>query len=93
MTERAKLARHRTPLNRSQSAGFWVRSSRGLLALGFFGGNFALFSLWLPEQFETRVRATAFAFCTSFGRFVGACVNFLLGAAVPHTHALVYRLR
>ena len=23
--------------------------------LGFFGGNFALFSLWLPEQFETRV--------------------------------------
>src|ERR1700722_20311517 len=53
-----------------------------LVVLGFFGGNFALFSLWLPEQFETRVRATAFAFCTSFGRFVGAGVNFLLGAAV-----------
>src|ERR1700761_3035359 len=53
-----------------------------LCVLGFFGGNFALFSLWLPEQFETRVRATAFAFCTSFGRFVGAGVNFLLGAAV-----------
>ena len=53
-----------------------------LFVLGFFGGNFALFSLWLPEQFETRVRATAFAFCTSFGRFVGAGVNFLLGAAV-----------
>src|SRR6201986_2420321 len=53
-----------------------------------FGGNFALFSLWLPEQFETRVRATAFAFCTSFGRFVGAGVNFLLGAAVLHTHTL-----
>ena len=31
-----------------------------LVVLGFFGGNFALFSLWLPEQFETRVRATAF---------------------------------
>jgi MFS family permease len=53
-----------------------------LFVLGFFGGNFALFSLWLPEQFETRVRATAFAFCTSVGRFVGAGVNFLLGAAV-----------
>jgi hypothetical protein len=42
----------------------------------------------LPEQFETRVRATAFAFCTSFGRFVGAGVNFLLGAAVLHMHTL-----
>jgi MFS family permease len=59
-----------------------------LFVLGLFGGNFALFSLWLPEQFETRVRATAFAFCTSFGRFVGAGVNFLLGAAVLHTHTL-----
>ncbi|SPM36083.1 Predicted arabinose efflux permease, MFS family [Mycobacterium rhizamassiliense] len=59
-----------------------------LFVLGFFGGNFALFSLWLPEQFETRVRATAFAFCTSFGRFVGAGANFLLGAAVLHTHTL-----
>lgn len=59
-----------------------------LFVLGFFGGNFALFSLWLPEQFETRVRATAFAFCTSFGRFVGAGVNFILGAAVLRTHTL-----
>ncbi|MCP3705801.1 MFS transporter [Paraburkholderia sp. CNPSo 3274] len=59
-----------------------------LFVLGFFGGNFALFSLWLPEQFETRVRATAFAFCTSFGRFVGAGVNFLLGAAVLRMHTL-----
>jgi MFS family permease len=53
-----------------------------LFPLGFFGGNFAIFSLWLPEQFGTSVRATAFAFCTSFGRFVGAGVNFVLGSAV-----------
>src|SRR5579864_5134118 len=53
-----------------------------LFVLGFFGGNFALFSLWLPEQFGTSVRATAFAFATSVGRFVGAGVNFLLGWAV-----------
>jgi MFS family permease len=53
-----------------------------LFLLGFFGGNFTIFTLWLPEQFETRVRATAFAFCTSIGRFVGAGVNFVLGAAV-----------
>ena len=59
-----------------------------LVVLGFFGGNFALFSLWLPEQFETRVRATAFAFCTSVGRFVGAGVNFALGALVLHMQTL-----
>jgi MFS family permease len=53
-----------------------------LFFLGFFGGNFALFSLWLPEQYGTAVRATAFAFTTSFGRFVGAGVNFLLGAMI-----------
>jgi MFS family permease len=53
-----------------------------LFFLGFFGGNFALFSLWLPEQYGTSVRATAFAFATSFGRFIGAGVNFLLGAMV-----------
>src|ERR1700722_17359981 len=50
-----------------------------LFFLGFFGGNFAMFSLWLPEQYGTNVRATAFAFTTSFGRFIGAGVNFLLG--------------
>jgi MFS family permease len=59
-----------------------------LFVLGFFGGNFALFSLWLPEQFETRVRATAFAFCTSVGRFFGAIVNFGIGAMVLHMKTL-----
>jgi len=53
-----------------------------LFFLGFFGGNFALYSLWLPEQYPTTIRATAFAFVTSFGRFVGAGVNFLIGAGV-----------
>ena len=53
-----------------------------LFFLGFFGGNFAMFSLWLPEQYGTSVRATAFAFATSVGRFVGAGVNFVLGWAV-----------
>ena len=53
-----------------------------LFVLGFFGGNFAVFSLWLPEQYDTHVRATAFAFSTSFGRIIGAGVNFGLGALV-----------
>jgi MFS family permease len=53
-----------------------------LFFMGFSGGSFAAFTLWLPEQYETRVRATAFAFTTSVGRFVGAGVNFLLGGLV-----------
>lgn len=59
-----------------------------LFVLGFFGGNFAIFSLWLPEQYETSVRATAFAFATSFGRFIGAGVNFALGAMVRNMGTL-----
>ncbi|MCX5542147.1 MFS transporter [Paraburkholderia sp. CNPSo 3076] len=53
-----------------------------LALLGFFGGNFAIFSLWLPEQYPTKIRATAFAFNASIGRFIGAGVNFLLAAAI-----------
>ena len=53
-----------------------------LFFLGFFGGNFAVFSLWLPEQYGTNVRATAFAFSTSIGRLVGAAVNFGIGSMV-----------
>jgi MFS family permease len=59
-----------------------------LFVLGFFGGNFALFSLWLPEQYGTNVRATAFAFCTSIGRFVGAGVNFALAWGVQRMGTL-----
>src|SRR6202789_4312152 len=59
-----------------------------LFFLGFFGGNFAMFSLWLPEQYSTSIRATAFAFTTSFGRFIGAGVNFLIGAGV-HSYGSV----
>jgi MFS family permease len=53
-----------------------------LFLLGFFGGNFAMYNLWLPEQYPTAIRATAFAFVTSFGRYIGAGVNFLIGAGV-----------
>jgi MFS family permease len=59
-----------------------------LFFLGFFGGNFAIFSLWLPEQYGTTVRATAFAFTTSFGRFIAAGVNFGLGALVSRMGTL-----
>jgi MFS family permease len=59
-----------------------------LFFLGLGGANFAMFSLWLPELFPTEIRATAFAFCTSIGRFVGAGVNFALAAAVSHAGTL-----
>jgi MFS family permease len=59
-----------------------------LFFLGLAGGNFTLFSLWLPEQYNTQMRATAFAFCTSFGRFLGAGANFLIAALVQATGEL-----
>ena len=59
-----------------------------LFFLGLFGGNFAIFSLWLPEQYGTTVRATAFAFTTSFGRFIAAGVNFGVGALVSRMGTL-----
>ncbi|HEY7791439.1 MAG TPA: MFS transporter [Vicinamibacterales bacterium] len=55
-----------------------------LFALGVGGANFAMYTLWLPEQYETGCRASAFAFTTSVGRFVGAGVTFLVGAGVAH---------
>jgi MFS family permease len=59
-----------------------------LFFLGLAGGNFAMFSLWLPEQYATEVRATAFAFCTSFGRFIGAGANFAIAAMIQQTGSL-----
>ena len=59
-----------------------------LFFLGLAGGNFAMFSLWLPEQYPTEMRATAFAFCTSFGRFIGAGANFAIAALIQQTGSL-----
>lgn len=53
-----------------------------MVLLGFASGNFAIYNLWLPELYTTQVRATAFAFAISFGRFIAAGVNFLLGALI-----------
>jgi MFS family permease len=61
-----------------------------LFFLGFAGGNFAMFSLWLPEQYGTEMRATAFAFCTSFGRFLGAGANFAIAALIQWSGSLGY---
>jgi len=55
-----------------------------LFFLGIGGANFAMYTLWLPEQYSTECRASAFAFATSVGRFAGAGITFLVGAGVTH---------
>ncbi len=59
-----------------------------LFFLGVGGANFAMYTLWLPEQYDTACRATAFAFATSAGRFVGAGITFLVGAGVAHYRSI-----
>ena len=59
-----------------------------LCFLGFGGANFAVYTLWLPEQYPTECRASAFAFSTSFARFGGAGITFLVGAGVRHYGSL-----
>jgi MFS family permease len=59
-----------------------------LFFLGLAGGNFTIYSLWLPEQYSTAMRATAFAFCTSFGRFLGAGANFAIAGLIQWTGSL-----
>ena len=60
----------------------------GLFFLGIGGANFAVYTLWLPEQYPTRCRGSAFAFATSVGRFAGAGFTFLVGAGVSHFHTI-----
>ncbi len=52
--------------------------------LGLGGANFAMYTLWLPEQYSTDCRASAIAFVSSVGRFVGVGMVFLLAAGVRY---------
>ena len=65
---------------------------RGFLATMFFlgvgGASFCVFTLWLPEQYRSECRGSAFAFATSMGRFITAGVTFLVGAAVAGMHTI-----
>jgi MFS family permease len=56
--------------------------------LGLGGANFIVYSFWLPEQYGTECRASAFAFTTNFGRFAAAGFTFLVGAGVNHFKTL-----
>ena len=59
-----------------------------LFFLGFGGANFAVYTLWLPEQYPTECRASAFAFSTSFARFAGAAIAFLVGHGIERYGSL-----
>jgi MFS family permease len=59
-----------------------------LFFLGLGGANFAVYTLWLPEQYPTECRASAFAFATSFARFGGAAISFLVANGVRHYGSL-----
>jgi MFS family permease len=59
-----------------------------LFFLGVGGANFAMYTIWLPEQYSTACRGSAFAFATSVGRFAGAGITFLVGAGVAHFHTI-----
>lgn len=53
-----------------------------LFLLGVGGASFCVYTVWLPEQYRTECRASAFAFATSFGRFIAAGATFAVGSAV-----------
>jgi len=55
-----------------------------LFLLGVGGASFCVYTIWLPEQYPTECRASAFAFATAFGRFLAAGITFLVGAGVSY---------
>jgi hypothetical protein len=66
---------------------FYMPSALGpffvlIFFLGVGGANFALYTLWLPEQYSTKCRASAIAFVSSVGRFFGVAMVFLVGTAI-----------
>ncbi len=64
----------------AQHALAWFLVMLGVL--GFGGANFTMYALWLPEQYRTECRASAFGFATSVGRFAAAAITFLVGFGV-----------
>ena len=59
------LRLHRFRLHLLAGALRWFQINLFLLGIG--GANFAIYTLWLPEQYRTECRASAFGFATSVG--------------------------
>ncbi len=54
----------------------WMAPLMGFFQLSVFAG----FSIYLPELFPTRLRATGVSFCYNVGRYISALGPFTLGA-------------
>lgn len=76
--------------------GYYTNSMVAFLAfipiLGLGGADFAMFTVWLPEQYPTEIRATAFAFCTTMSRFVAVAGTFVIGYAIASAHTIGWPL-
>ena len=59
-----------------------------VFVLGLGGANFAIFTLWLPEQYPTDCRGSAIGFISSIGRFVGVAMVFGVGAGIQRYGSL-----
>jgi nitrate/nitrite transporter NarK len=59
-----------------------------LFILGLGGANFAMYTLWIPEQYATDCRGSAIGFTSSIGRFVGCAMVFLVGAGIAYFKTL-----
>ena len=53
-----------------------------LFFVGFGGGSFSVYWIWLAEQYRTECRGSALAFATCIGRFVAAGATFLVGLGI-----------
>jgi MFS family permease len=53
-----------------------------IVILGIGGANFAMYTLWIPEQYTTDCRGSAIGFISSIGRFVGVAMVFLVGEGI-----------
>ena len=76
--------------------GYYARSVTAFLGfipiLGIGGANLAVFTIWLPEQYPTEIRATAFAFCTTISRFVAAAGTFGIGYTLARARTMGWPL-
>jgi MFS family permease len=54
----------------------------GLFFVGVGGASFSVYIVWLPEQYRTECRGSAFALAMSVGRFAAAGATFLVGAGI-----------
>jgi MFS family permease len=53
-----------------------------VVVMGLGGADFAVFTIWLPEQYPTSIRASGFAFSTTMSRFVAALGTFAIGYGI-----------